>query len=75
MTHVETLENVKRAILDDIANRVNIARSHEIRVTIYASKKTFRFLNGKLVIEDSHGFHEPTDLYSWEELAEIADRL
>lgn len=73
MGHARVLAIVKNEIIKDITNAVDSAEGRKITLTIKESKKTFRFLNSHLVVEDSRGYHQPTDLYSWEELAEIAD--
>lgn len=76
MGHARVLAIVKNEIIKDITNAVDSAEGREIiirDIPIKDANKAFRFINGYLVVEDSSGIHNPTDLYSWEELAEIAD--
>lgn len=75
MTHFERLEQAQNGILADIQEKVEKTATKRLPIYVFDVKRYFILLNGKLRVETSSGFYKPEQLYSWEQLAHIADSL
>lgn len=71
MTYTETLKSLKHNIMATLTEKA-MKSPLVINNKPYAC---FRVLNGALKYENTNGFHNPSEIFTLDELAEFADKF